>query len=488
MFTGDQRAMMTRAFGQPEYGDTSLRAMAQDKLYLGSQFALKLYSQISQFNQKVALNAALREAWGKGFRGEEAYREAIKIKHLANASGGKANLPGYVNRWSNESTQGAWSTYHTLQQYGMSLVGHYAELGQEALGKVPGLSGADQRAAQKAFGTMLATQIAVSGMLGVPFAGALLTGIEKTTGWDAEAALREGLQDMGSTVFGEDFANMVMTGGLNQLTGLDLGSRMGIGGFLGTSYYNGFSVKDLVGPLGGLVGNVAKAAGFAQQGEGLKAVHALMPNGMKNPYELAVTNAKYDDFGFRDQSNRLIYQPNVGEVAGYAVGFRPTELTRRQNASRMLNEMELRDKAKRSADIDQQALKLLEGRTAEVQAWAREQTQKTPGSGFREYQELLKAVSAAAVDMTNERDLLSSGSRRTAEDRRGVVETFGTPNRQNEQQRLMQSVKQEISLGLPVNARDVTRRTTRAMLVDQLVKERGMTRSQALQLVEAAGY
>lgn len=484
-FAGDQQSAIKNAFSVKDgVNDSDTFSLFLDKGYLAATHGMKLYSMTSNMNNKVAMLAGLRQGQAMGLKGEELYNHARNIKHMSMFGGGKVNQPGYINNWSNDQTRAAVSAYHTLQQYGMAMVGHYAQMIGESLPESIGSKGvppALRAQARKALATTLATQVTVAGTMGLPFLGSALTAIEKTTGIDADQAMREWWDELGQfTPWGHDFADIASTGLLNHLTGVDAGSRMGLGGYLGTSYYNGFSLKDFAGPMYGIAEQVTKAAGLVSTGEPLKALHTLLPNGLKGAANLAMNQATYGDSGIRDNSNRLIYTPSTAELGAMSIGFRPKELTKRANLSKQLIQNRQRENLMEDHELDGLAQAALQGDYSGAQQYALQAA--SSGGGFPAYQAAMRKITDRVTAMTNLRDYTEGSSGASAESDQAILNTYddslvrGTSNLDM----YLADAKNAALAGVPPT-QHLAEGATNAAILDQLMNL-GLSRPEAVKL------
>lgn len=93
-----------------------------------------------------------------------------------------------------------------------------------------------------------------------------------------------------------------------------------------------------------------------------------------------------------------------------------------------------------------------------------------------------------AVRATQEKDLLASGTRRGADERASIVKTFGSDinTRQSEVDMTKMRMQLAARLGDP-KLMPQADAWSRAAVIDQLVRSRGMPRSQAVALVQMMG-
>lgn len=485
----DQNMLMTAKFGHGDYGPTTKSEMARNGLYTANQALMWLYSHTETFNNKISFMAGIAQGYENGLRGDALYDHAKLLKVLTTYSGGKANVPGWVPRVSTPYTRSAVGVVNTLQQYGYGVVASYAQLAKDSLGKTPGLSALERRQSQKAFGTMLVTQVALGGALGLPFAAASLTILEKVFGIQANAAVRQGLASLGSDEDqGAVIAETSLNGLGNQMLGLDVSSRLGTSSILGTSAYRGFAVQDMLGPVGSIVGNMVESLNLFGQGEPVKAASMLVPSAFRTIVQQSDTKAKYGDSGIRDAGGNLIYTPTPSQAAAYMVGFRPRESSQKIQAQHLSTVANQQATRQRSREVDRAAESLLAGDPTS----ARNMAQGAKAADFTvNPRDIYNSIINRAVDSSTEKDLLASGPSYNEGDRQAIAGTFGegVVTRQSELDRTQLRAQLAARVGAPelMPGGDDYKK---AAIVDSLTKQKtkahpnGMPRSQALRLVE----
>lgn len=481
----DQKMLTAAKFGHGDYGPVNKWEMVRDKVYMGSQLMMKLYSFMSVFNNKISFLAGVSQGFDQGLRGEALYDHAKLVKTLSTFGGGKANVPGLVPKLSTPYTRSAVGLVNALQQYGYGIVATYSQLAKDSLGRSPGLSAQERRQAQKAFGTMLVTQVALGGAMGLPFAAAALTGLEKVFGVPANQAVREGLASLGGDdEQGAMIAETALNGIGNQMFGLDVSSRLGVSSLLGTSSYRGFNLADMGGPAVSLIQNLMDGANAFAQGQPVKVLKALVPNAFKNVVELSDTKAKYGDYGIRDSGDNLLYTPTPSQAAMYMVGFRPRELSQKRQAQKLLTFANERSANQRDRVYDSAANALLQGDSGKATLLANNLRMADPTI---DAQSVMRQIVQRGVDSVTEKDLLASGSTANEQERASIAGTFGqgVVTRQSEVQRAMLGAKLGAQLGLQPDMKSFQK----AALVDMLVRPsekypKGMPRSQAVRLAE----
>lgn len=197
----------------------------------------------------------------------------------------------------------------------------------------------------------MAPYMAMSGMMGIPFislAGGLLSALVATaTGdddWDWEKKIKQYM----ITEFGEDSPiTQWWLYGAGSFIGLNLGSRVGVGDFMGSDSYN--SADGLLGlavnqtTLGSTVQQVSKQLSYRNYAEALKAINPTMGN-IALAYKGEV----------RTTRGRMKYQyQNMAERMWRAIGFTPLNETLAGDlASNEYAEKQEQTKAKQEAVDD----------------------------------------------------------------------------------------------------------------------------------------
>lgn len=464
------------------FDDVSTTKIAVNGVYQLSKFMMKFYGKISNWNTKAAFIAAFNQAQEAGITGAQAYEYAKQAVYTTSFGGGKANQPGYVAKFAKVTP--LIGLVHTLQQYGMgmsSMMGTYAK---DAIMGRKDLSPEQRKQAVKAFGTLFTTQMALSGALGIPFAGAAMAILEKQFGVQANAAVREGLAQLAGDdeELGFMLGDAAMNGVASQVLGMDVSSRTGVGNLVGTSSYSGFNLKDLLGPAPSMVENLFSASQNAIAGEPVKTVQSLMPQTFKNALSMYDSYSKFGQVQFMDKSNNKIMEPSVMESLLYSIGFKPTKLRQYQSANAMqmtANEITSREKSK---ELDKLAIALLQEDSAPLIEYVQEKRADDPGLDPRG---IVTSVIDKAIDMSTPRDLLAN----RGADGKIIRATMGQPlNRQSEVQRLEMKEAALAKLGYPFGIRPASRKERlRAMKIDELVGQ-GMTRAEAVRAVDVMSY
>jgi hypothetical protein len=261
--------------------------------------------------------------------------------------------------------------------------------------------------------------------------------------------------------------------------GFDVSSRVGVSSMLGTSAYKGFNLADMVGPTGSIVKNMADALNYFGQNRPEKAVTSLVPNSVRTGVELYNTKKQFGDYGVRDQTGSLLYQMSPNEAALYAIGFRPTEVSRKRQMQRLVTTANTLATQKQGSQFDRAATDLLQGNTQTAMDAVKEYTMRDP---LIDPQEMYRSIVDRAVDASFPKDVLSGGPRAAEGARTAIAGTFQPEvnPRQSEVDRELMAMQLGASLGLRPNQRKLQK----AAMVDALVGQSKMPRSEALRLVE----
>ena len=493
----DVRSMMARQFGVGDQIPEGKATLLMNGLYRLSKFGMGLHSFASGFNNKVGFLAGLNQAIDQGKPFNEAYQHADNVRVSALFGGGKANQPGYM-RTQKEPGQGygglgggtttpVMRSMYTLQRYSTGFMGRYFEHASDVISNDPNLS-TDQRVqAMKSFTTLFVTQLAMGGLLGLPGVAAALALLEKK-GINATASVRQGVAYLAGAE--EDNAGIrgqitetAMNGLPNQLFGVNIGPRLGVQDYMGTSAYDGYNLADLAGPTGSMVTNLLNGTTDILKGDTQKGITTLAPNFVKRPVDMAMTKLKYGDYGFRTPAGDKLYDPGVGDMLRYASGLNPSQLTERQNLKSLISKGGERYNQQQKQQLDEAGAALQRGDPSEAYKWARQQVgigaTTDPISAVRH-------VADHAAHMGQPEDPLSSVPLGYTGDALAIARTFPKADlpRRSELDSVRRQVHMEAKAGVP--KADYSKDITRAAVVDAL-ESKGMTKPQAERAAEGLG-
>jgi hypothetical protein len=467
-------------------GDTPLKnagSLFGNGLYQLSAKMVKAYSWSTNLSTKAAFLAGFEQAHEQGLRGQQAYDAARRLVYTTTGGGGKANQVGLVAAANQAGPllRTGVGLMNVLQTFGLNLTSMYGRFASDAIGREAGQTVLQRRQAQKAFGVLLTTQTALAGALGLPFAAASLAACEKLFGIQANAAVRQGLASLGGDdkELGAAISDTALNGIANQLFGVDVAGKTGMSSVLGTNGYDGFNFQDLLGPAPGMLGNVVDALTAVRQGNPGRAVSEIIPQGFRNAAQMVDTSVRYGRPQMMDKQQNLIMTPTALQSVLYAVGFRPKELAQYQQAQQLLTTSDKLGAQTQERDVERLARGLLGGDTQSVRNYIDQVRQQNP---MVNPTSILDSVMEKAMDMEQQKDLLTGGTRQTAEQREDIAATYpaGAVPRQSETQRLVQKQNMLMSMGMPYGAQPAgAGEYMQAAIVDELTKL-GMARTDAV--------
>jgi hypothetical protein len=476
----DVRAMMARQFGVGDQTPKGNATLLQDGLYRVSKFGMGLHSFASGFNNKVAFLAGLNQAIDQGKSFNEAYQHADNVRTQALFAGGKVNAPGYMAKYGNANSIPVMRTMYTLQRYTTGFMGRYFEHASDVMSNDPNLTAEQRVQAGKSFTTLLVTQLVLSGLLGLPGVAAALALLQKK-GVNAQASIREGIAhltgaDKDNSGFRGQLTETAMNGLPNQLFGVNIGPRLGVTDYMGTSAYDGFNLADLAGPTASMATNLVNGTANILQGQTQKGITQLVPNVVKRPVDMAMTKLNYGDFGFRDQTGQKMYDPTTPELLKYGMGLNPARLSERQNLRQLVRQSDDSYRKGQQQQLDSAGAALQRGDPSQAQNWARQQVgigATTDPIGA------MRHVADHAAQMGRPEDPLSSGPVGNAPDEKAIAGTFPQydSSRRSELDQIRNQVQMEVQAGVP--KADYSKDISRAVIMDALIKKNGMTRAQA---------
>jgi hypothetical protein len=241
--------------------------------------------------------------------------------------------------------------------------------------------------------------------------------------------------------------------------------------------YEGFSWKNAVGPLAGVLENYVGAGQELSRGNLDKAVEKSLPSGLRNAAKLYL-----DDGAYRDANENLIFEPSQTERVMGAIGFKPKKLTQyyeQQAILRRAEEIEAYDMQEFHQGLAQQ---LLAGNNQAVQSALLERQQTSRGT--YDIQAGLKRVVELAQAYVTPKDPVRSSSRAAAQSAQQVGMMYGRAEQPSEAESLQRRKRLESQI-LPGAGRMTPAEYRTATLVDQLLAANpSLTRTQALMMVE----
>lgn len=428
-----------------------------------SQLARSYYSIFTNFNHRIALLSAFDHFRESGMGFEEAYDNANRVNHVVNFSGGRAARPvGWFQPADPVGRTAAQGLYSLASyQFGMiSMMGRYL---REGFGPVrDGVSPWQRTQARQAAVVMLGTQLAAAGALGLPAVGAGVAVLEQMfPELELNKMMRKNLASLGGDdqELGGIISDMALHGVVNQIGGVDLGSRFALGNILGTSSYDGFSVDNFLGPTGNLLKNMAMGVQQASQGDLGRAAQSVLPQGFKRMIDLY-----RNDWVARDQRGSLLLQPTLGEKFAMMIGFSPKRLTTLRDAQRIMQrsqQIERNDIIRFHQDLADRV------RQGDYQGVRQALVDKTRTDKTYDPREGAQAIADILASRTLPVDLRRMGAKQSAQDDQEILRTYaltGPPPSELQRLRIKQGIMNRLGLGAQVTPSQIQS----AQMTDQL--------------------
>lgn len=298
-------------------GDPGLAGSAWQKVMDKASW---LFHHAEKFNRQVTFVAAYRLAKRAGADSDTAFEQAKKATYDGHFDYAAQNRPRFM-------MGNVAKVVFLFKQYSQNIL--------YALGRNAYLAFKGDKEARKTLAGLLVSHAMASGILGLPFVSTLLAvasmlGSDDDDPWDAEAALRNMLAD----TFG-DKAGEVMAKGFSRLTPLDVSGRLGLNQLIFPDIQDGLEGKKwaeslVVGSTGAVVGAGIGAADGVQKildGRYMEGLESMLPVAIRNPLKAV----RYATDGQVDKSGITVKDDfNLFELAGQAVGFRPSDLALKQ--------------------------------------------------------------------------------------------------------------------------------------------------------------
>lgn len=439
--------------------------------------ARSLYALATRANGHIAFVSAFEAARQRGMKSSEAYDFAVRTVRSTMFGGGAAARPVEPFAKSGE-LHGAVGAVYSLQSYTYSMIAMMARLAEESIGRVPNMTPADRLGARKAFAQATVTQFIAAGALGLPMVSGAIGVLEQMF---PDLQLRKNLRVWLQDVAGEDekmgnmVADVALNGVANYWTGMDFASRLSLGQALGVDQFKGFSMANIVGPIGGVLENVFKGGSELSVGDFGEAGKLMVPRAFRG----AVTLAS-DDWAFRDKGGRLIDNPSTAEQLMFILGVTPKTVKDYREQQALIRRSEDVADAQIDRFHNDLASRLEQGDIQGVRqsllTRAREDSGYNPRAGARRVAEVL-------LDRTTPVDPSREGRRANASERADIARTFARRPLPSEMERLKGRKNLE-SLLIGQSTLSPSE-VMMAQLVDRLMAVNpGLSRQQALDLIE----
>lgn len=476
-------------------GDVSRLDVAKNKVVAAARIWMKPYNLTTTATTMTAFLSAAKLGKKQGLKGQDLYAYAIRAKNNSMFAGGKAAKPllyGKSGRYA-----GVTGVAMTLSHFGLGMVTMMAEyINRGYIDPMRSFSGvkpkygdmtkAERAAARKAGAIMLGTQVALSGAIGLPFAGAALTILDNMfEDIDIEGEVRRALASLAGddTETGGLIQSVAMNGVANHILGIDLGGRTGLNSIVGFSDYEGFNIANLAGPGVAVVQNFVDTIKQGIKGQPVAALQSFAPQGLKNVLNFADTYYKYGDFRFVDNSDNVVMFPNEVETFLSAIGFRPLRLQQSRTAQNLAYASSQAALKRRDREYTGLARQLVNGNPYDVLNELQGQALINPAFDGKE---ALNMILDRAYNMVAPKDVLQRTSTAGAARTREIANLFGDNlNRRSEVERLRFNDQILRTLGYPFGMSPPTpRQYERAQVIDNIRRRTGLSRTEVIQLLE----
>jgi len=434
-------------------------------LYMYGQFMRGLYMHATSYNAKTAFMAGYIFKKKQGMSNSDAYDFAVRTTESTMFGGGAASKP--IGLFANKGNlTGAVGALYTLRHYGFSMISDYYRLAKDSFSKSD-LTDVEKGNAKKALGQMVATQLLMSGTLGLPMAGAALSIMEQIfPNLELKAHIREGLASLGGDdqEMGELVSDMALKGVLSSMLPVDVSARFGLGDLFGLDANRGFSYAQVFGAPGSILERWVKGTQDLTTGDTAEAVKQFLPNSVGNIVKLFNDDAK-----IRDAHGNLIYEPSQAQTVLAAIGFRPKEVAKYRDQQAMMTRADEVSKREQRAFHDNMADFLMRGQADFVrQALMQRQLvdeNYDAKSGLRAVVESAQRKMFPAVPSTG-------GSREAIPSKEAIGATYPSAQQgQPSATALLEHRKQmEQSVAIPGSGQIHPREMQKAQIVDYLQK------------------
>lgn len=297
----------------------SLPSSVQQKAHKASVVWGAFFSLAEQFNRELTFKVAWQVAKEKGMASPYEFAKlAVKDTQFVYGKGARPN-------WARGAIG---ATVFTFKQFTLSFV----ELAVMLAKQNP-----------KALAYMLLTVWLFAGLEGEPFAEDMEDLIDTLGQWmgygtNSKKWLRENL----AAVVGEQWAEVMLTGPATAGLGVDVHSRLGLGNLIpGTSLFKKSEtdrvrdVKEMIGPLGGLIDSADNAIENLAQGKSGKVLQSVAPKALKDAaqaIEMATTGE------YRDTMGRKVTDVTKLQAAAKGFGLQPAKVARETRAVQRMNQ------------------------------------------------------------------------------------------------------------------------------------------------------
>jgi hypothetical protein len=465
----------------------------KSRVYWASKAMMMPYTMTTEMNNKIAFHAAMDLMYDEGHRGVTLYNRAQDLLSQATFGGGKPNEVGYIRSlpevFSNPNLQSAAKMTLLLQRYTLGFMTMVKDMSGDIADRAGTLSPQQRIQAARSLSYAMGTMFALGGAMAVPGFGVATVLAEKLLHVDMKNEFRKFWYELVHGISNDDpiatgVANVAVNGIANQFFGMDISSRIGIKDMLGFNSYDGFNASDLLGIPFSIGQGIVDATGFASQKEYVRAFRSIAPPSMQKMTDLAAGQMKWGQPGEYGKSG-LMLRTTPYENLMLGIGVTPGRYRTfkdLQHSLKIANDNATNNRDQRLNDVAQE---LNKGNNAPTYDWVRQALQQSPG--------LPASVPARAVvdrvlAATNETDLLAGGLTGNDAQRQAIAGSYGQINRRSEMDQLMQREKLNAQLGYLSGQPVTSREMNRAMMIDALVRSRGLDREAAVRLATRLGF
>jgi hypothetical protein len=332
---------------------------------------------------------------------------------------------------------------------------------------------------------MFTIQLALGGLMGLPFAAAAV-GITEQLFPNTE--INKNAREMLASLGGDDhemgsfIADAALKGMATAFSPVDVSGRFGMSAVLGQNPYYGFQAGDLLGAPGSMLENMLKGVTGVASGDPSK-IGNFIPNGLQQAFQ-----ATQDSGAVRDAQGGLLFQPSETQRMMMAIGFRPKELSDARE-SQMINTRHQTIANRQLAMWYQtQQAAYQKGDYAAVKQALYDKAQQDPT-----FSPLvaLKRIVAGVQKSTTVQTPLDKGSADQLASREKVAQSFGQPTTAQSQptqvQQLIQRAEMERQVGIPGAGQVLPAELSKASTMDFLIRHYGVNDVQARTLLQQLG-
>lgn len=412
-------AIRYQRVGEGNLTPYDLGQMVSNKAFQMSRGLMFAYRATSHATTKLAFMAGYDHAISLGKTSEEAYDMGKRAVRYIIPTGGVAARPMVINKFGKMS--GLAGSMYVLQGYSAAMTSAVMNLYHESMPTKLGgrdMTPAEKTASRKAFAFAMGTQIVLAGVMGLPFMGAMVAGLEKLfPDLEINKGIRETLAKWLSSdeESGRFFADTAMYG-ISPSLPFDISSRMGLTDIFGMNPRTGFDFTQVMGATGSLATNTVKGIQQVSEGRLGDAVTTLAPRFLHGAVDMLAHQGK-----FYDQKGRLIMDPSKSQQVLYALGFKPTQLAEAQRTADVTYRSDQIASKKQGQEYSMLADKLLSGDASYVRDYLQNKELTEPMFNAKA---ALHAVVDRAYDRVTPKDALKNAPLANLQGRMDIAKSF----------------------------------------------------------------